>query len=102
MTSEDNMDNQYETDTAEVVDFASNLERRVRNLALGPKTPSNSLVPLYEAIYNSIHAIQDRFKDDWTAKSRITISLKHFGTDSPSIQISDNGIGLNRENFGNV
>lgn len=85
--------------TDDVLAFESDLERRVKNLALGPKTPSNALVPLYEAIFNAIHAIQDRFGEDWAAKCRIEIELIDFAGDAPSIQIRDNGIGLNTANF---
>jgi hypothetical protein len=83
----------------ENVGFEPNLERRVQNLALGPKTPSNTLVPLYEAIYNSIHAIQDRFDSRWMDAGRIQIALIDFDSDSPSIEIRDNGVGLDPGNF---
>lgn len=79
--------------------FVANLERRVKNLALGPRNPSNALVPIYEAVYNSIHACQDRFGDDWVAQARIDISLINWGKDGPSVEIKDNGVGLNERNF---
>lgn len=79
--------------------FKSDLVRRVRNLALGPKTPSNALIPIFEAVYNSLHAIQDRFKDRWCADGRIAIALIDFGGSSPSVEIRDNGVGLDDDNF---
>ena len=79
--------------------FKSDLVRRVRNLALGPKTPSNALIPIFEGVYNSLHAIQDRFGDQWCTQGRITISMLDFGGSSPSVQIRDNGVGLDEENF---
>jgi len=84
---------------ADVIAFESDLERRVKNLALGPKTPSNALVPLYEAIFNAIHAVQDRFGEKWVKKCQIEVELIDFAGQSPTIQIRDNGIGLNDRNF---
>lgn len=79
--------------------FQPNLVRRVHNLALGPSTPSNSLVPLWEAVYNALHAIQDRFGEKWANLGKISISLIDLESTNPSIEIRDNGIGLNKENF---
>lgn len=81
------------------LNFQSDLIRRVQNLALGPTTPSNALVPIYEAIYNSIHALQDRFGSNWCQLGRISISLVDFPGLSPSIEIRDNGLGLDQDNF---
>ncbi|MER9354496.1 MULTISPECIES: ATP-binding protein [unclassified Mesorhizobium] len=78
--------------------FQSNLVRRVKNLALGPTTPSNALVPLYEAIYNSIHAVQDRFLQEWVRGGRIGVSI-FMDNGAPSVEIRDNGIGLDNDNF---
>ncbi|WP_333630008.1 hypothetical protein [Agrobacterium cavarae] len=79
--------------------FQPNLIRRVHNLALGPSTPSNSLVPVWEAVYNALHAIQDRFDDEWATRGRIDICFLELDSNNPSVEIRDNGIGLNRENF---
>ena len=86
-------------DASETVNFEPNLERRVKNLALGPRTPSNSLVPVYEAIFNSLHAAQDRFGENWVGKSKIRVQLVDLGMSNPSVKISDNGIGLDEDNF---
>lgn len=79
--------------------FNSDLVRRVNNLALGPKTPSNALIPIFEAIYNSLHAIQDRHQERWCADGRIAISMIDFGGPAPSVEIRDNGVGLDQNNF---
>ncbi|NTF10366.1 hypothetical protein G6L37_23935 [Agrobacterium rubi] len=55
--------------------FQANLVRRVQNYVLGSSTPSNSLLPLWEAVYNSLHAIQDRYGEKWTEQGEIDISL---------------------------
>lgn len=76
------------------------LENRVRNVSLAP-SQANALFPLFEAISNSIHAIELRFGADHLAKGEIHI---HVGLDSSkenvtNITISDNGIGLKPEHF---
>jgi len=81
------------------ISLRADLVRRVRNLALGPTTPSNALVPIFEAVYNSLHAVQDRFDADWHERGRTTIALLGIDTPSPSIEIRDNGVGLDDENF---
>jgi hypothetical protein len=43
-------------------DFEFDLAGRVRNLGL-PASATNSLIPLFEAVSNSIHAIESRWQD---------------------------------------
>src|SRR5687768_2769141 len=83
----------------EELTFRSNLERRVRNLALGHRTPSNALVPLFEAVYNAIHALQDRFADNWQENGKIEIELLGLSKRDIDFIVTDNGVGLNDENF---
>lgn len=76
---------------------------RVRNVSL-PYT--HALLPLFEAIINSVHAIEDA-----KTKGRVTIDIKRdtggtegFSTlrasgDIVGFGIRDNGIGFNAENF---
>lgn len=85
--------------TETVFTFNSDLRRRVRNLALGPKTPSNALVPTFEALYNSLHATEELFGDAWTEKANIKLRFYETKLDGYCVEIMDNGIGLNRENF---
>lgn len=83
----------------EDLSFRPDLERRILNLALGPTTPSNALVPIFEAVYNSLHAVHDRFRNEWCKLGQITIALIDFDSSSPSVEIRDNGIGLDQSNF---
>lgn len=83
----------------ENISFHSNLVRRVHNMALGPTTPSNALVPVFEAIYNGIHALQDRYGEYWATSGSINISLINLNTPNPSIEIRDQGIGLDDRNY---
>jgi len=80
-----------------VFELTPNLEGRIRNLALSP-SPVNSVYPLLEAIMNGIQAIQDRFGDGNLSKGKIHIQT-HRSREAVNITISDNGVGLNDENF---
>lgn len=87
--------------------FSINLQGRINNFHLPKNQP---LIPLFEAIVNSIHAINERKKQDNkfnTDYIKINIirseqmSFEGFG-DIPSIcsfEIIDNGIGFNEANF---
>ncbi|GGP00626.1 ATP-binding protein [Stakelama pacifica] len=86
-------------DLEEDTSLHSDLIRRVHNFALGPTTPSNALVPMFEAIYNAIHAIQDKFESNWADQSRIDVALITEQEDGLSIEVRDNGIGLTPANF---
>lgn len=83
----------------------TNISGKIRNTKL-PKT--KSLWPLFETISNSIHAIQDK---DIT-NGKISINISRQGNDEllaeseridiypiTDIEVIDNGIGLNIENF---
>lgn len=91
-----------------MVDLKTSLSGRLRNTSL-PK--SLALFPLFEAIVNSIHAIDERIEQNKSftlADSRIAIKIIRSGQTStdnsrkPDItgfQIIDNGIGFNEKNF---
>lgn len=87
--------------------IGTHLPGRVRNVSLAP---SNGLMPLFEAVSNSIHAIEDagRAPDE----GRIRIEIRRgaprlsLDPDAPHVQgeidgftITDNGIGFNEANF---
>lgn len=75
------------------------LRGRIANLAMAPSY-ANTLIPLFEAIMNSLHAVQDRFGDEWEKKCRIEIQILEDAEGSPhSFTIEDNGIGLDERNF---
>jgi hypothetical protein len=74
---------------------------QVARLPLKP-SEGNALLPLFEAISNSMHAITDRFNDENIAsRGRIDIEIIRSG-DSDSIigfKVTDNGVGLNDTNY---
>ena len=90
-----------------VLDLKTSLAGRLRNTNL-PK--SDALFPLFEAVVNSIHAIDDRIAADGTftlGNAHIKVSIVRSAlqnTDGlqPPITgfiIEDNGIGMNSENY---
>lgn len=86
--------------------FSINLQGRINNFHLPKNQP---LIPLFEAIVNSIHAINERKKNDNKFISYIKINIIRDNqlsfegfNDIPSIrsfEIIDNGIGFNEANF---
>lgn len=80
----------------EEYEMDSNLSRRIRNFNI---SPDNFLMPLFEAVSNSIHAIEDRFKKKWTEKGRIEVHIVRDQNTVKKIIIKDNGIGLDDHNF---
>lgn len=87
--------------------IGTNLPGRVRNVSLAP---SNGLMPLFEAVSNSIHAIEEagRAPDEGRIKIEITRSAPRFalGENDTDIQgdidgftVTDNGVGFNEANF---
>jgi len=85
-------------------DLHSDILGQVARLPLKP-SENNALLPLFEAISNSLHAINERFGDSGLADNgRIVIDVLRTdledGTSSViGFIIRDNGIGLNEENF---
>jgi len=58
------------------------------------------LFPLFEAVMNSIHAIEERFGRDQISKGYISITiLRNDNGDYLEFQIQDNGIGFNQQNL---
>ncbi|WP_155992658.1 hypothetical protein [Acidocella facilis] len=82
--------------------FEFDLAGRVRNLGL-PASAVNSLIPLFEAVSNGLHAIEARWKDDATRLGQVTIEIHRSGDDDgggvTGFTVTDNGIGLNETNW---
>lgn len=84
--------------------FSSNLRGKVRNFSLPKNRP---LVPLYEAIVNSINAIEERRNKIGFCEGKIEIEVVRKRTmfaeaDKNTVSgfcICDNGIGFNEENM---
>jgi len=84
-------------------DFLHNIQGRIRNLGFAP-SPMNSLFPLFEAVANSFHAIEERFGRDASKLGRVTVEIIRSDSEdeSPPIEgfkIADNGIGLDADHW---
>lgn len=88
--------------------FAINIQGRVKNFSIPQSQP---LLPLYEAIVNAFHAIDERKEADKDyidpcitieIERESQLSLLEGEENNPiqSIIITDNGIGFNGDNFG--
>jgi len=76
----------------------SDPEGRIKNLSLAPNA-KNALFPLFEAVMNSIHAIEDRFGKDQISKGQIDIEVIRSDDDCVGYWITDNGIGFHDNNL---
>lgn len=84
--------------------FSSNLRGKVRNFSLPKNRP---LVPLYEAVVNSINAIDERAKKQGSFKGKIDVEVIRERTlfsesDKNTVNgfcVHDNGIGFTEENM---
>ena len=79
--------------------LVENLHGRINNLALQPSS-ENSIFPIFEAVSNSLNAIEEKFGVDNLNQGQIEIEVYRNKDDKPvSFRITDNGIGLNAANF---
>lgn len=83
--------------------LATDLIGRVRRLSLKPSATS-ALMPLFEAVSNGLHAIDDRHRTAAKEQGFIQIEVLREDPKKPSsavvgFVIEDNGIGLNEENY---
>lgn len=85
-------------------DLNSDVVGQVARLPLKP-SDSNALLPLFEAISNSLYAINERFGDDGHAENgRIDVEVLRESEEEENFSVTgfiikDNGIGLNNDNF---
>lgn len=72
---------------------------RIDNISLAPHA-KNALYPLFEALMNSIHAIEERFGPDNLGQGKISIfAHKNDEGDYIGFTVSDNGIGFTTDNI---
>ncbi|NEW98623.1 ATP-binding protein [Rhodopseudomonas sp. BR0G17] len=72
---------------------------RISNISLAPNQ-KNSLFPLFEAIMNSIQAIEERFGRDQISSGHVRVTVIRSGDgDCIGFTVSDNGIGFNQQNL---
>jgi hypothetical protein len=79
--------------------WLSDPEGRIRNISLAPHA-KNSLFPLFEAIMNSIHAIEELFGKDGLSSGHIEITIIRDEDDNcTGFEVTDNGIGFTKDNL---
>jgi hypothetical protein len=76
---------------------------RVERLPLRPSA-DNSLMPLFEAVHNALHAVDDLYLKEASAKGRIKVTVlrKDFAVEKSEVTgfiVEDNGIGLDDANY---
>ena len=79
--------------------WANDPEGRINNISLAPNA-KNALYPLFEAVMNSIHAIEERYGKDLISKGFIEVTVIH-GEDKECVgfEIRDNGVGFTEKNL---
>lgn len=87
-------------DNKQEFSFKSSLIARIKNFSMTPNE-NNALMPLFEAVTNSLQAISERYKNDWIKKGNVEIFIYLNDTNEypDNIEIKDNGIGFNENNF---
>lgn len=79
--------------------WQSDPEGRIRNISLAPNA-KNVMFPLYEAVMNSIQAIEERFgRDNLTAGKIFITVVRNSERDCLGFVVEDNGIGFNNDNL---
>lgn len=65
-----------------------------------PSKVAEALQPLFEAVSNAAHAVEDAFKETWMEKGRIEVTIKNL-KDHARFEaiVADNGIGLTGERY---
>jgi hypothetical protein len=65
-----------------------------------PSQAAEALQPVFEAVSNSLHAVEDAFGDQYQAQGLITVTITAPKTHSDiEIVVSDNGVGLEPDRF---
>ena len=85
-----------------MADLKSDFVGRVNRLALKP-SDKTCLVPVMEAVSNSIHAITERFDEKAGKQGRVHVTvIRDLEKDDLPIvgfEIEDNGVGFTDENY---
>ncbi len=86
-------------------DLLSDIIGQVERLPL-PPTKANTLIPLFEAVSNSLHAIQERYENDEEVVNSGIIKIEVIRQETKEnskpvigFRITDNGVGLDDKNF---
>ena len=65
-----------------------------------PSQAAEALQPVFEAVSNALHAIEDAFGEQFQERGDITVTITGAGDpDEIQIIVSDNGVGLEDKRF---
>ena len=82
-----------------MTEMRGDIINRVRRLPK-PSKSAEALQPLFEAVSNAMHAVEDLFGASDIERGRINVTVTNLRTPSSiEIIVSDNGIGLNDDRF---
>jgi hypothetical protein len=72
---------------------------RVRRLPK-PTQAAEALQPVFEAVSNSLHAVEDAYQDQYQSRGKINVTITNQRVPSDiEINIADNGVGLDPDRF---
>lgn len=79
--------------------MTGDIVNRVKRLPK-PSQAAEALQPVFEAVSNALHAVEDRFGDQYQRQGRISITITDARTPTDvTIIVDDNGVGLEPERF---
>ncbi|WP_246668557.1 ATP-binding protein [Bartonella refiksaydamii] len=88
-----------EKNKTEKFSMKENLAGRVRRFPK-PSTEMEAFQPVFEAVSNAIHALEDSKQEDYKSAGNIDIKIKDIDdNESLEIIVKDNGVGLDDEHF---
>lgn len=65
-----------------------------------PSMAAEALQPVFEAVSNSLHAVEDAFGDQYQQQGKITVTIANpRSPDDIEITVDDNGVGLEPARF---
>lgn len=81
----------------EPMSMSSSLTSRIQRLPQ-PYRAQDALLPILEAISNSLMSVEERYESNLNENGEITVSMRGTGSDF-RCTIVDNGYGMNEDNF---
>ncbi|WP_354857419.1 ATP-binding protein [Acetobacter fabarum] len=82
-----------------MVSLTGNIRNRVNKLPK-PSNNTQALQPLFEAVSNSMYAVDDRYNDNSHQFGKIKITVEHIREDDKlEIIVEDNGVGIDDERY---
>ncbi|MBB2161153.1 ATP-binding protein [Gluconacetobacter sacchari] len=82
-----------------MVSLTGNIRNRVNKLPK-PSNNTQALQPLFEAVSNSMYAVDDRYKDTSHHSGQIKITVRHIkDPEKIEIIVEDNGIGIDEDRY---